>query len=126
MRQANLKRTNYMPQVFRELAVFNSLDYKFANDLYPAFGAIVSINAHDACVSTLSATNLSLIPANSIDYIFTGPPYAENVQCAAARSALTDDGRPPLAASGLTPRDRLSKVADSLDRAGAKRGSRRS
>src|SRR5918997_1732523 len=45
--------------------------------------------------------------------------------CAAVRTALTDDGRPPLEASGLKLRDRLAKVADSLDRVGAKRGSRR-
>jgi len=46
--------------------------------------------------------------------------------CAAVRSALTDDGRPPLEASGLKLRDRLAKVAGSLDRVGAQRGSRRS
>jgi hypothetical protein len=46
--------------------------------------------------------------------------------CAAVRSALTDDGRPPLEASGLKLRDRLAKVADSLDRVGAQRGCRRS
>jgi hypothetical protein len=37
--------------------------------------------------------------------------------CAAVRSALTDDGRAPLAASGLTLKGRLEKVAASLDRA---------
>jgi hypothetical protein len=54
-------------------------------------------------------------------------PEAEAVRgyCAAVRSALTDDGRPPLEASGLKPADRLAKVAASLDRVGAKRGSRR-
>jgi hypothetical protein len=43
---------------------------------------------------------------------------AEVVQgyCAAVRSALTDDGVPPLAAPGLKLHDRLSKVAASLDR----------
>jgi hypothetical protein len=46
--------------------------------------------------------------------------------CAAVRSALTDDGRPPLEASGLKLRDRLAGVAESLDRVGAKRGSRKS
>jgi hypothetical protein len=46
--------------------------------------------------------------------------------CAAVRSALTDDGRPPLEASGLKLRDRLAEVAASLDRVGGKRGSRRS
>ena len=44
--------------------------------------------------------------------------------CAAVRSALTDDGRPPLEASGLKLVDRLTAVAASLDRAAAKRGSR--
>ena len=46
--------------------------------------------------------------------------------CAAVRSALTDDGRPPLEASGLKLQDRLAAVAASLDRVAAKRGSRRS
>lgn len=42
--------------------------------------------------------------------------------CAAVRSALTDDGRPPLEASGLKLRDRLAEVAASLDRVGEKGG----
>jgi len=46
--------------------------------------------------------------------------------CAAVRSALTDDGRPPLEASGLKLQGRLAAVAGSLDRVAAKRGSRRS
>jgi Transposase, Mutator family len=46
--------------------------------------------------------------------------------CAAVRSALTDDGRPPLDASGLKLQGRLAAVAASLDRAGAKGGCRRS
>jgi hypothetical protein len=44
--------------------------------------------------------------------------------CAAVRSALTDDGRPPLEASGLKLQDRLAAVAGSLDRVAVKRGSR--
>jgi len=36
--------------------------------------------------------------------------------CLAVRSALTDDGRPPLAASGLQLKGRLEAIADSLDR----------
>jgi hypothetical protein len=40
--------------------------------------------------------------------------------CAAVRSALTDDGRPPLAASGLKLRHRLTAVVESLDRAAQK------
>ena len=53
-------------------------------------------------------------------------PEAEVIRgyCAAVRSALTDDGRPPLEPSGLKLRDRLAAVAASLDRVGSKRGSR--
>jgi hypothetical protein len=36
--------------------------------------------------------------------------------CAAVRSAITDDGRTPLAAPGLKLKGRLEAVADSLDR----------
>src|SRR5205823_13597970 len=42
--------------------------------------------------------------------------------CAAVRAALTDDGRPPLAASGLKLHERLSEVVASLDRVAAKAG----
>ena len=51
-------------------------------------------------------------------------PEAEAVRgyCAAVRSALTDDGRPPLAASRLKLKDRLEAVAASLDRAAAEGG----
>jgi hypothetical protein len=42
--------------------------------------------------------------------------------CLAVRSGLTDDGRPPLCASGLTLRDRLTSITASLDRVAEKRG----
>jgi transposase-like protein len=50
-------------------------------------------------------------------------PQAEATRgyCAAVRSAITDDGRPPLAASGLKLKDRLTAVAASLHRV-AKKG----
>lgn len=41
---------------------------------------------------------------------------------AAVRSALTDDGRPPLAAPGLTLKGRLEAIAGSLDRVEQKGG----
>ncbi len=43
--------------------------------------------------------------------------------CAAVRTALTDDGLPPLAASGLKLHDRLSRIAASLDHVAALAGS---
>ncbi len=42
--------------------------------------------------------------------------------CLAVRSALTDDGHPPLCASGLKLHDRLTQIADSLARVKEKRG----
>src|SRR5262245_12409391 len=42
--------------------------------------------------------------------------------CAAVRSALTDDGRPPLAAPGLSLHERLEQIAASLDRVAAQTG----
>ena len=44
--------------------------------------------------------------------------------CGAVRSALTDDGRPPLEASGLRLHDRLAAISESLNRVGEKRGRR--
>ena len=44
--------------------------------------------------------------------------------CAAVRSAITDDGRAPLAAAGLKLKQRLERVADSLDRVQPKGASR--
>ena len=40
----------------------------------------------------------------------------------AVRSALTDDGHPPLCASGLKLHDRLAQISDSLARVEEKRG----
>ena len=55
-----------------------------------------------------------------IERAVEGPddPEAEAVRgyCAAVRSALTDDGRPPLAASGLRLQARLAAIAGSLHR----------
>jgi hypothetical protein len=45
--------------------------------------------------------------------------------CAAVRSAITDDGRPPLAASGLRLKARLEAVTESLDRMVEKGAARR-
>jgi Transposase, Mutator family len=55
-------------------------------------------------------------------------PQAEIVRgyCAAVRSAITDDGHPPLAASGLKLKGRLEAVADSVARVAEKGGRRRS
>ena len=42
--------------------------------------------------------------------------------CLAVRSAITDDGRPPLSASGIKLHDRLEAIGSSIERVSAKRG----
>jgi hypothetical protein len=57
----------------------------------------------------------------------TGPQTeATRRYCLAVRSALTDDGRPPLTASGLRLQERLQAVQTSLERVAEKGGCRRS
>jgi hypothetical protein len=53
-------------------------------------------------------------------------PAAEAVRayCLAVRSALTDDGRPPLCAAGLKLHGRLDAIRASIERVAEKRGSR--
>ena len=55
-------------------------------------------------------------------------PEAEAIRgyCSAVRSALTDDGRPPLDASGLKLHGRLAAISGSLGRVAEKGGCRRS
>jgi Transposase, Mutator family len=56
-------------------------------------------------------------------------PQAEAVRgyCLAVRSAITDDGRPPLSASGIKLHDRIEAIQSSIERVvGAKRGSQQS
>jgi hypothetical protein len=53
-------------------------------------------------------------------------PTAEVIRgyCGAVRAALTDDGRPPLAAAGLKLNERLTAISDSLGRLAEKGGYR--
>jgi len=74
------KGTYYIPQVVRELVVTNSLKYKVENHLVPAFSEIAEVDPNACCISTQSSIDLSAIPSNSIDYIFTDPPYADKVK----------------------------------------------
>ena len=74
------KGTYYIPQVFREMVVTNGFDYKVQTQLMAAYEELAHVDLHYACISTQSSTDLTAIPSNSVDYIFTDPPYAEKVQ----------------------------------------------
>jgi hypothetical protein len=53
-------------------------------------------------------------------------PEAEAIRgyCLAVRSAITDDGRPPLSASGIKLHERIEAIGGSIERVAAKRGFR--
>jgi DNA modification methylase len=72
----------YMPQVYREVATWTLFSQKVSNLRRAAkywtrkdYGGTLPV-----LLSTQSSCDLSAIPSNSIDYIFTDPPYAEKVQ----------------------------------------------
>lgn len=75
---ATMAGTYYLPQISKEVRVVSSYESKLGvaiqgwreiGHFQPAFS-----------VSTESATSLIKIGTNSIDYIFTDPPYADKVQ----------------------------------------------
>ncbi|MCY2995384.1 MAG: hypothetical protein NTY19_47095 [Planctomycetota bacterium] len=76
---ATMPGTYYMPQVSKEVHVWESFKNKSEVALkghreidFPSVPKIL--------VSTQSACDLSAIPPNLIDYIFTDPPYSHTVQ----------------------------------------------
>ena len=72
--------TYYIPQIFMEREQVSCLTRKF-NDIISAQIEIQrDIQTHDIVISTQSSTDLSALPANSVDYIFTDPPYADKIQ----------------------------------------------
>ena len=75
-----MRGTYYLPQVSREYNVAEWLTGKL-NNLVAGYAKIdAEISSGDIIVSTQSATKLDSMPANSVDYIFTDPPYSGNQQ----------------------------------------------
>jgi hypothetical protein len=70
--------TYYLPAIFKELIPLNSIQSKI-KVFSKAFNEI-NINSNKLSISTQSAINLNNISNNSIDYIFTDPPYGGKVQ----------------------------------------------
>ena len=62
------------------MVVTNGFYYKVEQQLLPAYRELECIHEPSLAVSTQSAINLGNIPSNSIDYIFTDPPYSWKVQ----------------------------------------------
>ncbi|AGG05952.1 DNA methylase N-4/N-6 domain-containing protein [Dehalococcoides mccartyi] len=70
----------YVPPINRELNVFDAFVRK-ASDIEQAKNAYFnSVKSGKVIISTESALDLSTIPSNSVDYIFTDPPYGNTYQ----------------------------------------------
>jgi 16S rRNA G966 N2-methylase RsmD len=74
------KGSYYVPPIGREMVVTNGYYYKVEQQLIPAYRQMQSVEAPTAAISTQSATDLGCIPSNSVDYMFTDPPYSWKVQ----------------------------------------------
>jgi DNA modification methylase len=72
----------YVPQICREVAVWTLFTQKVANLRRSAeFWHEAHVESLvPVLLSTQSACDLAAIPSNTLDYIFTDPPYAEKVQ----------------------------------------------
>jgi DNA modification methylase len=71
------KGTDFMiPQIGREMNVWSQFESK-AEELV-AFTP--GIQETSVCISTQNAYNISQIPNNTVDYIFTDPPYGGTIQ----------------------------------------------
>jgi 16S rRNA G966 N2-methylase RsmD len=68
----------YLPQVSKEIQVWESFAGKVALALVP--GESLPKDSIPVLVSTQSACDMSTIEANSVDYVFTDPPYADKIQ----------------------------------------------
>ena len=66
--------TMYVPALIKEVNIFNQLD-SFVKDRSKI---IVSNDINNIATSTQSSTSLSFVKDNSIDYIFTDPPFGKN------------------------------------------------
>jgi len=74
------KGTYYIPQIFVEREQWGCLKRK-VSDVVKGISAInKGVTSPKIQISTQSANDISDIPTNTVDYIFTDPPYAGNVQ----------------------------------------------
>lgn len=66
--------TLYIPSLVKELNMISALEDSFELQKVRS-----QYSLDDVCISTQSSTDLPQIPENSIDYIFTDPPFGDNL-----------------------------------------------
>ena len=72
--------TYYCPPIMREVFPFNLMDYKIDQAAKGVEEILQNVPNYKICISTEDAKELKNIPSDSIDYIFTDPPYSGKVQ----------------------------------------------
>lgn len=82
-RTGNISGTLYVPSLIKDMNAHRLLKRKIwgPRGLYRAFVKLAQINRkhNDFIISVQSSTDLSNIPENSIDYVFTDPPFGGNL-----------------------------------------------
>lgn len=71
------KGTYYIPQIFHDINV-NRFMQESSADMASGYKKLI-LNQHELMITTSDVRDIQ-IPASSVDYIFTDPPYAEKVQ----------------------------------------------
>ena len=74
------KGTYYIPPTFKDMNVVDSLDRKFGAITRGLGDITTNLDFTELLISTKDCTQLDDIPSNSIDYVFTDPPYSWKVQ----------------------------------------------
>ena len=69
-----------LPPMSKQRNCLESLRKVFGRILTAKKTLAMRLQSQDACISTQSAASMEQIPSNSIDYIFTDPPYGGAVQ----------------------------------------------
>lgn len=73
----NLAGTLYISSTPVETSVIDQL-YERSESLKRIF-SLISQNGRNVCISTQSLTDVSNIPSNTVDYVFTDPPFGANL-----------------------------------------------
>jgi len=74
------KGTYYVPQIFVERDQWGCLSRKVSDVVKGKTAINRELTSTQVQISTQSATDMSDVLSNSVDYVFTDPPYAGNVQ----------------------------------------------
>lgn len=74
------KGTYYVPQVFIEREQLACLGRKVADVVQGKAEISGALAEPQIVISTQTAIDLAALPSNSLDYVFTDPPYADKVQ----------------------------------------------